>query len=311
MFKNKEYVLAVYKEGSFTRAAEKLYVSQPSLSATVRRIEEKVGAPIFDRSTSPITLTDVGREYLCCAEEIERREAGFTRYIDDRKSLLAGHIRLGGSSFFSSFVIPGMISDFNELYPSISFDIVEDSTKGLFAKLGTGEVDLVIDNAAVADGEIISERYKTERLLLCVPRRIAEARGVAHLGMSHAEVRSGEGRREPIDLSLFRSDPFIVLRHENDTGRRAEALFRAYSIEPRIILTLDQQLTAYNISASGMGISFASDTLILSMQESGDLIYFELPEAFAKRSIYVYRKRSHYLPLASRAFIERTTGNTP
>ena len=62
MFKNKEYILTVYKEGGFTNAAEKLFVSQPSLSASVKRIEEKVTAQIFDRSTTPVSLTEVGKE---------------------------------------------------------------------------------------------------------------------------------------------------------------------------------------------------------------------------------------------------------
>ena len=64
MFKNKEYVLAVYKEQSFVKAAKKLFVSQPSLSSSIKRIEQKVGSPIFDRSNSPITLTEVGEKYI-------------------------------------------------------------------------------------------------------------------------------------------------------------------------------------------------------------------------------------------------------
>ena len=113
MFKNKEYVLTVYKEGSFTKAAEKLFVSQPSLSASVKRIEDRIGAPVFDRSSTPVTLTEVGREYVKYALEIEDKENDFSRYISDHTNLLTGKIRVGGSSFFSSFVIPNLISDFN------------------------------------------------------------------------------------------------------------------------------------------------------------------------------------------------------
>ena len=80
MFKSKNYVLTILKEGSFSKAAEALYVSQPSLSATVKRIEEKISAPIFDRSTNPISLTQIGAEYVRCAKEIEASEKNFEKF---------------------------------------------------------------------------------------------------------------------------------------------------------------------------------------------------------------------------------------
>ena len=105
MFRNKEYILTIYQEGGFTKAAEKLFVSQPSLSASVKRIEEKIGAPIFDRSTNPISLTEVGEEYVKCALNIEEKERNFATYMSDHTNLLTGKLRRGGSSFFSSFVL--------------------------------------------------------------------------------------------------------------------------------------------------------------------------------------------------------------
>ena len=64
MFQGMEYIYTVYKEKSFSKAAKKLFISQPSLSATVKRIEKKIGAPIFDRSTKPLTLTECGEKYI-------------------------------------------------------------------------------------------------------------------------------------------------------------------------------------------------------------------------------------------------------
>lgn len=68
MFQGMEYVYEVYKERSFSRAARNLYISQPSLSASIRRIEARIGAPIFDRSTTPISLTECGEEYIRLCE---------------------------------------------------------------------------------------------------------------------------------------------------------------------------------------------------------------------------------------------------
>ena len=72
MFQGMEYVYQVYKDKSFSKAAANLFISQPSLSANVKRVEKKVGFPIFDRSTKPLSLTECGKEYIRCVEEILR-----------------------------------------------------------------------------------------------------------------------------------------------------------------------------------------------------------------------------------------------
>ena len=70
MFQSMRYIYEVYKEMSFSRAAQKLFISQPSLSAAVKKEEERIDAPIFDRSTNPIHLTEVGQEYIRAVERI-------------------------------------------------------------------------------------------------------------------------------------------------------------------------------------------------------------------------------------------------
>ena len=135
MFANKHYILAIWEEGGFSKAAERLYISQPSLSASVKRIEEKISVPIFNRSTVPVSLTEVGEQYVKYALEIEEKEKDFERYIADYTNLLTGSVRIGGSSFFSSFMIPFMISEFNKKYPNVNFEIFEDNTKDLIEKL--------------------------------------------------------------------------------------------------------------------------------------------------------------------------------
>ena len=121
MFRNKDYILTIFEEGGFSKAAERLYISQPSLSASVKRIEDKISVPLFDRSTTPVSLTEAGREYIRYALEIEEKERDFERYISDYTKLLTGTVIVGGSSMFSSFILPLEIWDFNQKYPDIKF----------------------------------------------------------------------------------------------------------------------------------------------------------------------------------------------
>ena len=87
MFQGMEYVYQVYKDKSFSKAAANLFISQPSLSANVKRVEKKVGFPIFDRSTKPLSLTECGKEYIRCVEEILAVEKGFSQFVYDFDNL--------------------------------------------------------------------------------------------------------------------------------------------------------------------------------------------------------------------------------
>ena len=308
MFRNKEYILAILKEGSFSRAAEKLYISQPSLSASVKRIEEKVGFPIFDRSTSPITLTDIGEEYVKASLEIQRSELGYEKYVSDYTNLLTGKIRIGGSSMFSAFVIPDLIQSFNAIYPKIEFEICEDSTKNLLRKLYLGELDIIVDNAVADENTTSATEYSTESLLLAVPRSFEINEKLKEYRMSAEQIIKEEHKNEKkaVAITAFKNEPFIILNPENDTGKRALALFKQHALVPNIIFHLDQQVTAYNVSVSGMGISFVSDTLIKSIGTSPELYFYKPLGEGMTRCIFFYRKKNYYLSLACRKFIEHS-----
>ncbi len=309
MFRNKEYILAVYQEGGFTKAAERLFVSQPSLSASIKRIEDKMGAPIFDRSTSPISLTEIGKEYVKYALSIQEKEKDFSRFIADHTNLMAGKIRIGGSSFFSSFVLPRLISEFNEIYPQIQFEIFEDSTKNLMNKLVGGNLDIIIDNAINDNENIISEVYAPETLLLAVPKALKSNDAVLEFAMTAQDIKENKHLNEKmsVKLSVFKDERFILLNPENDTGKRAEKLFKKYGISPSVIFHLDQQVTAFNMACLGLGITFVSDTLIKYDDSERDMYYYRLFDIGTNRNIYFYRKKNHYQSVASRKFIEYNT----
>ena len=94
------------------KAAANLYISQPSLSATVKKVEERIGAPIFDRSVSPIQLTECGRHYIKAVEEIMDTQSRFENYLNDLNELKTGQIAIGGSNLFASYILPPVITRF-------------------------------------------------------------------------------------------------------------------------------------------------------------------------------------------------------
>lgn len=97
MFSGMNYVYEVYKEQSFSKAAENLYISQPALSSMIKKIETKIGMPLFDRSTSPIQLTECGKKYIKTAEKIMDLENEFAYYVGNLQELKTGRLSVGGT----------------------------------------------------------------------------------------------------------------------------------------------------------------------------------------------------------------------
>jgi DNA-binding transcriptional LysR family regulator len=304
MFRYKDYIFTICETGSFTRAAEKLFVSQPSLSATVKRLEERIGEPIFDRSGTPVSLTEVGKEYVKCAMQIREIERDFEKYVFDYGNLLTGEIRIGGSSFFSSLVLPEIISEFSKENSKIEFEIFEDNTKNLLAKLRENSLDIIVDNTLPDEENILSKVYRSERLLLAVPKKFAINEQFERVRLTAEQIKRDEHlKAKGIDFSKLKGQPFVLLRKENDTGRRAEKLFKKYDVEPNTVFYLDQQVTSYNVACAGIGIVFVSDTLVKRIGASPDVYYYKINDRLAVRDIYFLYRKNGYLSSACRKFI--------
>ncbi len=306
MFTNKDYVLAIYREGSFSRAAEKLYISQPSLSATIKRLESKLSMPIFNRSTIPVTLTDIGKVYVKYALEFEKSEHDFEKYVLDITGLATGTIRIGGSSLFSSFMLPEMISEFNKKYPKIKFEMSEGNTKDLINKLNNSELDIIIDNTEINEDDIHPTEYTTECMILAVPQRLEINERLKDFRLSAKDIQNNKHLKKQlkVDIEHFKDETFILLNRENDTGKRALNIFKNHDISPDIAFFLDQQVTAFNISLTGMGISFVSDTLVKSINSKQPVYYYILSDEDIYRKIYFYKKNDRYLSVTCKRFIE-------
>ena len=164
MFDGKEYVYAVYEEKSFSKAAQKLYITQPALSTAIKKVEKKIGTPIFDRSTSPIGLTPGGEVYIDAIEKLFALEQNTLNQLNNLNGLLAGKLSVGGTIFFTSFVLPGVLSEFSHRYPQIKIDLQEGTTTQLTDKLVAEELDLLIDNSELDDKNYEKYYYSTREL---------------------------------------------------------------------------------------------------------------------------------------------------
>ena len=307
MFSGKEYIYEVNKEKSFSKAAKKLYISQPSLSTSIKRIEQKIGCPIFDRGSHPIELTDCGRKYLQAAEEIMEIERNFTQYLSDLQQLKTGTLSVGGSNLYSSYVLPPLITKYTKAYPQITIHLLEDNSAQLRNQLLAGDVDIIIDNISYDDTIFEKYSYKPEHLILAVPKHLSVNDKLQKYQLPSDSMMSGDFLKDsysPVPMESFSQESFIMLKQENDTYTKGMELCRLAGFAPRILMQLDQQVTAYNITCSGMGICFVGDTLIRSTYPHPNINYYKLPAAQSSRNTYFYLKANRYVTYAISEFLK-------
>ena len=298
MFQGMHYVYEVYKEMSFSKAAKNLYISQPSLSAAIKKVEQRIGFPIFDRSSTPVQLTDLGKEYIRSIEIIMDVESSFQNYVQDVQDMRVGSLAIGGTNLFASYVLPPLLSRFSEQYPHIRVNLVEANTTELTEKLFSGTLDLLIDNQTM-DPAIYEKRFFCEEhLLLAVPSQFISNKPIRNYALSASDVRQGRHLSSqvlPIPLDFFQNEPFLLLKSGNNTRTRADRICHNARFTPRVKLELEQQITAYNLSRYGMGISFCGDTLICHVPEDQNLVYYKLDNQDAIREVNFYFKRNRYM----------------
>ena len=306
MFVWKKYVYEVYKERSFTKAAQNLYISQPSLSARIKKIEEIIGEPLFDRSTTPLQLTEVGKVYIEAAEEITQIEQRVENYINDLAGLKTGNLAVGASTLFAAYVVPSLITQFNQKFPDVHIQLIEGTTAELEEMLGSNALDFVIDNYHYDSILYNKELYCEENILLAVPKHFAvnEELGMYQLSYKNIKNKNYLNQKYPaVPLGRFADLPFIMLTQGNDTRTRGDRLCRNVGFKPNIVLEFNQQSTAYMASSTQLGATFISDILVSQLPTFENLVYYKLDGEEAKRKVFFYYKTHKYKTRVMEEFI--------
>ena len=306
MFVWKKYVYEVYKERSFTKAAQNLYISQPSLSARIKKIEEIIGEPLFDRSTTPLQLTEVGKVYIEAAEEITQIEQRVENYINDLAGLKTGNLAVGASTLFAAYVVPSLITQFNQKFPDVHIQLIEGNTAELEEMLGSNALDFVIDNYHYDSILYNKELYCEENILLAVPKHFAvnEELGMYQLSYKNIKNKNYLNQKYPaVPLGRFADLPFIMLTQGNDTRTRGDRLCRNVGFKPNIVLEFNQQSTAYMASSTQLGATFIGDILVSQLPTFENLVYYKLDGEEAKRKVFFYYKTHKYKTRVMEEFV--------
>lgn len=312
MIQEYQYVYEVYKERSFTKAARNLFISQPSLSASIRKIETQQGYKIFNRNSSKLQLTQEGEYYIQTAEKILNAEKELATYISELSNLEIGEITVSGTALFSSCVIPEIIKTFSALYPKITLHFMEADSLLLYQRALEDQVDLIIDG-----GQMNSELFEKtflfhEHILLAVPMHdpIVNIYHLLDQALSLNDILQGRHLQKDcpsIDLSLLQNETLLLLQAGHDMHTRSLQLCEDYGFTPKNSIYLNQLMTAFHMACKGLGSTFITDTLVKHSNITAPMLYFKLNPgnpALIQRDVFIAHRKNCHVTHAMEKFIK-------
>ena len=294
-----------YTRNRVLQTHQKNFLYQPSLSAAIKNIENKVGAQLFERTGHGIELTEVGREYIIAAEKFLAVENEFKEKLCDIYNLESGELIVGGSNYVSSYILPKVIIKFGTLHPNISIKIEEANSHNLKKMLLSGEIDIVVDNIDETS-ELTKYPLCKEKIFLCVPKDYTINAGLEKHHIKPENIRSADfvlDSVEPVSIDVFKNENYILLKDGNDMYMRAFEIFQKRGIEPKVIFRVDQLNISYALADSGVGLCFITDTFFKYAHHRENVVLYRIAEEFDERTLYVAHKTNKYCSNAMHEFM--------
>lgn len=298
------YVYTIWQQGSFSKAAEKLYLTQPTLSMAIRKLEKELGVPLFDRKHHPLKLTEAGEIYLDTARKIRQLEREQTQKLQDIQNLVTGTIRLGGTHYLNAYILPELLVGFNQLYPGVTLQIVENSSFALGEMLERRELDMTFNCKPELIQEYPHYPMFEDRILLAVPRENPIHQQHGEMALTARQVLEGRHLDEDCPkapLDWFAAEEFILLSEGNNLHERAWQMFEETGIHPHVKLVLNQLVTAFHLAEAAMGVTFVSDRIVCPHNDR--LLYYPLKSEISTRLFHILLPQNSYVPAAVRNLV--------
>lgn len=166
-----KYLVSVAKEQNFMRAAEKSFVSQPTLSMQIKKLEDELGVQIFERSQKKFLVTKIGEEIIKKAELILREVEEMKNIAKNSKDPFSGEIRIGAFPTLASYFFPKVVGKISKKFPQLKLLLIEEKTETLLQKLKNGEIDAAFIAMPCDDFGLDNQEIFTENFLLAVPTK--------------------------------------------------------------------------------------------------------------------------------------------
>lgn len=283
------YVLTIAEEKSITRAAQRLYLTQPSLSLSLKALEEELGTPLFTRGPDGLEPTYAGSLFCAWAAETD---ISFGRLNDKLSDIASGRrqlLRLGVSPHRGNLLLPTILSAFYRQFPSCEVHTVELSTTLLRLQLDAKQLDFIVDVPSPDTVTYCNELLLNEPILLAVPRSF----------LPRIQPQSGA-----LELNALSGEPFILLPPEQMLGGICQKMCEQAGFLPDLRLQCSSVERALSLAAQQLGITFAP--LIFAQRQfyGEELRYFHIARVETSRPLALVYPRSNYQSAPLKAMLE-------
>lgn len=306
MFEHKDYVEAIFQEKSFGKAAERIHISQPALSALIKRLEKELGAPLFNRKTTPISLTPFGAEYLKSAGIVTDLENRLKNMAYDVNALLTGDLTLCAFSLGISYRITEQIAAFHARYPQIRLHLQDHNTLQSKQMVDAYQGDLLLSTKPLSSDKYVRIPIYEECLVLVVPRAftINEKYREKQLRPADLDKKILEPECPSISLSNFSKEPFVLATRQNYIRTCTDSLFQEVRINPPHPIDAESSAICLNFALLGSGCTICSHQLLAHMEYEDKVCVYKIRSPLAHRTGSLYYRKGAYVTPAMEAFIE-------
>ncbi|MCQ2522806.1 MAG: LysR family transcriptional regulator [Lachnospiraceae bacterium] len=287
-----ECVLTLAEERSFSEAAKKLGISQPSLSQYIQKIEEECGNELFERSL-PLKLTYAGKLFVSHAQNIINAKKQMEDILADVSNEEIGKIVLGAGPLNSMAFLPAVIAKYRNKYPKVEIKMFEMPERELLIKAEEGVFDLVISTQLVSEKKFEYISLFEEEILLAI-------RADHPFCESHNECIDGcyvASLEEALELEFIEMDENFPIQ------RSLSQQFAKYGITPKYVIKCSSIMTAYSLAREGIGAAVIPSGAIKNASYS-DMKYYHLKPNLGIRPFGACYPKGKYISKALQAFID-------
>lgn len=288
---------------NFSQVASELNISQPALSKQIISLETELGVKLFDRSTTPLTLTPAGEFFVSKAQDLLFEEDVMLKTLARYKSGENGKLVIGVSPFRSLYLMPPFITAMKERYPHLQIILSEYGRAVLHKGINEGHYDFIITNLPVDETKLDALPLEKDVLVLAVPNRLL-----------HMLQRTSEDEHihtTPIDFAGCADLPFVVVSKEQEMRQLFDKLCSLSHLQPNIYLEVTCITTAWAMVQSGIAAALLPKQFIQADYADNDVTLFELRQGhYVRQPAIVTRKGqfiSEYAQYAIDYFLQQKT----
>lgn len=276
------YVCAIAETGSFSKAAERCRIAQPSLSQQVLKLEDELGARLFDRLGRSVRLTEAGHAFLPHARAVLHHVESARAGVEDRRTDMRGSVTVGVIPTIAPYLVPRYAAAFAKRYPEARLRIVEETTPKLVESLKNLSIDLALLALPLRHKEFEFFPLFAEPLFAVLPN-------------DHPRAAA-----RTLALKELRNEPFVMLRDGHCFRDLSIAACARARVKPRIAFESDQFSSLLGMVAAGIGVTLAPE---MAVGSNSSCRYVRISDACATRTIVAAVMRGRSFNRVQQAFL--------